>query len=115
MNDLPLVSLTIFLPLSGCLFILMIRGESPAAVKNTRAVAFLASLATFAMATLLALNFNSELSDFQLEEQWLWMPYYNIAYHVGIDGISLPLILLTALLMPLSLLATWHSIEHRVK
>lgn len=115
MADLPLVSLTIFLPLLGCLFIFMIRGEGAAAVSNTRSVALLTALATFGLALLLYLNFDLKDPHFQFEEKHLWISQYNIFYHVGIDGISLPFILLTTFLMPIALFSSWHSVSYRVK
>ncbi|MBL0941887.1 MAG: NADH-quinone oxidoreductase subunit M [Alphaproteobacteria bacterium] len=115
MANLPLISFTIFLPLLGCLFIFMIQGESPAAIFNTRAVAFLTSLANLGLSFLLFLNFNFENPFFQMEEKHAWISQYNIFYHVGIDGISLPFILLTAFLIPIALLSSWSSITQRVK
>src|SRR5687768_3734414 len=113
MADLPLVSLTIFLPLLGCLFIFMIRGESVAAVNNTRAVAFLTSAATFGLSLLLYFNFDPNNPLFQLEEKHIWIAQYDIFYHVGIDGVSLPFILLTTFLMPIAFLSSWNSILYR--
>jgi len=115
MADLPLISFTIFLPLLGCLFIFMIQGESPAAIANTRAVALLTSLATLGLSFLLYLNFDLANPLFQMEEKHAWISQYNIFYHVGIDGISLPFILLTAFLIPIALLSSWTSITQRVK
>ena len=54
-------------------------------------------------------------ADYQFEEQRAWIPSLGISYHLGIDGISLLLVLLTTFLMPLTLLASWHSIEKRWK
>lgn len=115
MVGMSLLSFTIFLPLVGCLFLLMIRGTSEITKTNAKAVALLTSLATFACACLLYLGFDSSSSEFQFVERYEWIPSLNIAYHVGIDGISLLFILLSALLVPLAILASWKSIEYRVK
>jgi len=115
MAELPLLSLTIFLPLLGCIFILLIRNGGEAAAANARTVALLTSLTTLAIALVLYANFDTQTAAFQFEEKLEWIPQLNISYHVGIDGISMLFILLTALLIPTALLSSWRSIQYRVK
>ena len=114
-NDLPFVSLLIFLPLVGCLFIFMIRGNEEAQAANAKAVALLASLATLAVAVLVALQLDLNSPEFQLQEKVPWIKSFNISYHVGIDGISMLFIILTAVLMPIALLSSSQSVQFRVK
>jgi len=111
MDTLPLLSITIFLPLLGALMIFLNRENKG---KNARWVALWTSLVTFGMTLILWKNYNPALSVFQLEDKFHWIPLLNIGYHVGIDGISLPLILLSALLIPIAILASWTSIQKRV-
>ncbi len=115
MVGLPLLSLTIFLPLIGCLFVLMVRGESQMAKTNAKAVALMTSLATLVASCLLYAGFDISSSEFQFVETYEWLPGFHIAYRVGIDGISLLFVLLSALLIPISILASWNSIQYRVK
>ncbi len=115
MAALPLLSMTIFLPLLGALVIFINRGNGETSqATNARWVALWASLGTFGLTLILWWNFNQTASDFQLEDKFQWMPLLNISYHVGIDGISLPLILLSAVLIPICVLASWTSIQVRV-
>ncbi|MEN8235970.1 MAG: NADH-quinone oxidoreductase subunit M [Pseudomonadota bacterium] len=113
--DLPFVSLLIFLPLIGCLFILMIHGQGEAQAANARGVALLASLATLVVAVVVALQVDFNNPEFQLQEKVSWIASFNIFYHVGIDGISMLFILLTTILMPIALLSSWQAIQFRVK
>jgi NADH-quinone oxidoreductase subunit M len=116
MTDLPLVSMVIFTPLIGIVFIMLIRGESIVTVQNIRAASLLTSLATLLLACILYLNFNPQVPErFQFQEFHTWIPSLNIAYHVGIDGMSLLFIILTAILTPISILASWQSIQYRVR
>src|SRR5512132_198493 len=73
------------------------------------------SLVTFAVSVPLYTRFNAAIPDYQFVEQRAWMPSFGISYHLGVDGISLLLVLLTTFLMPLTLLASWHSVERRWK
>lgn len=115
MSGLPLLSVTIFLPLIGCLFVLMVSGEGETAKTNAKAVALMTSLVTLVLACLLYAGFDQTSSEFQYLDTYFWLPDLQIAYKLGIDGISLLFILLTALLIPISILASWYSIQYRVK
>ncbi len=115
MATLPLLTMTIFLPLLGALAISLNWGNGDVVkANNARWVALWTSLVTLGLALILWINFNQTSSDFQFEDKFQWMPLLNIGYHVGVDGISLPFILLSALLMPICILISWTSIQVRV-
>jgi len=111
--DWPILSVTIFLPLVGALFILALRGDDEATRRNARYVALWATLATFAVSLLLVRDFDRAIPGFQFVENYPWLGGV-FRYHVGLDGISLPLVILTTFLMPISILASF-GVEKRVK
>ncbi|MBS9476280.1 NADH-quinone oxidoreductase subunit M [Ancylobacter radicis] len=115
MYDWPILSVVTFLPLVGALLIvLMIRGDDEIAQRNTRWVALWATLVTFVISLLLLVGFDVGGTEFQFVENTPWLG--EIAnYRMGVDGISLPFVLLTTLLMPMCILASWESIKVRVK
>ena len=115
MTDLPIISLTIFLPLVGALLIAFIRGEDAIVARNARNVALWTSLITFVLSLLLWFGFDKTTAEFQFVQRVPWMPDFNIAYHVGIDGITLFFVLLSTFLTPICILASWRAIESRVK
>jgi len=90
-----ILSTIIFLPIIAALFILFL---SKAKVKNSYNLALLVSLAVFALSLYMGIGFDPGLNQFQFVEQVNWIGSFNIQYHLGIDGISYPLILLTTLL-----------------
>ncbi len=111
-SGIPVLSLLIFLPALGAVGLLFLRRESLLLIKN---LAFAVSVADFLLALSLALSFNPGSSALQFVERASWVPRFGISYLVGVDGISLPLILLTTFLVPLSLLASYAGITERVK
>ena len=115
MTNLPIISLTIFLPLVGALLIAFIRGEDAIVARNARNVALWTSLITFVLSLLLWFGFDKTTAEFQFVQRVPWMPDFNIAYHVGIDGITLFFVLLSTFLTPICILASWRVIESRVK
>jgi len=115
MTTLPILSLVTFLPLVGALFILAIRGEAEVVARNARWAALWTSLVTFALSLFLWFGFERGTADFQFVERAEWLPEYNITYHMGVDGISVLFILLSTLLTPLCVLASWEAIRVRVK
>ncbi|HEY9214280.1 MAG TPA: NADH-quinone oxidoreductase subunit M [Ancylobacter sp.] len=115
MYDWPILSVVAFLPLVGALLIvLMIRGDDEVAKRNARWVALWATLVTFVISLLLLVGFDPAGTEFQFVEQREWLGDMA-AYRMGVDGISLPFVVLTTLLMPMCILASWESIQHRVK
>ena len=114
MSDWPILSLVTFLPAIGALFILLVRGEGAMVAQNARMVALWTTLFTFALSLLLWTGFDTSTAAYQFVEKHDWLGG-NINYHMGIDGISMPFIILTTFLMPLCILASWESITVRVK
>jgi NADH-quinone oxidoreductase subunit M len=114
MSDWPLLSIITFLPAVGAAFIFLIRGEENIVARNARNVALWTTIITFAVSILLWTGFDTTTADFQFVEQRPWIAE-GINYHVGIDGISMLFIILTTFLMPICVLASWKSIETRVK
>jgi NADH-quinone oxidoreductase subunit M len=108
----PILSTITFLPLLGALLIVALRGRDESADRNVRFIALWTTLVTFALSLLLWSDFDPSTAQFQFVEQRDWLGI--IKFHMGVDGISLPFVLLTALLMPLCILASWQSITARV-
>ncbi len=107
------LSVVTFLPLVGVLFILVTRGSPETVARNARWVALIATIADLAVAIYIWANFDGHTAAFQFEERATWLGG-NITYHMGIDGISMLFIVLTAGLMPFCILASWTSITDRV-
>jgi NADH-quinone oxidoreductase subunit M len=110
-----MLSLIVFLPLVGALLLLVIgnrHGERDGLVRN---VALGASLVTFVATLVLWARFDQGAANFQFVERYAWIPAFGIDYYLGVDGISLLLVVLTAFLTPLALLSSWVNIEKKVK
>jgi NADH-quinone oxidoreductase subunit M len=115
MSTWPILSLTTFLPLFGALaVVVMARGESEEGARNARWIALWTTLVTFAVSLILVWRFDASSSEFQFVEKGRWLAG-TIAYHMGVDGISLPFVVLTAGLMPICIIASWAPITRRVK
>jgi len=80
-----------------------------------RQVALGISLVTFVLSLVMWAQFDASSAAYQFEERHSWLPDFGVSYHVGVDGISLFLIVLTTFLTPISLLCAWESIEERVR
>ncbi len=106
-----LLSVIIALPTVGALAILLVKDEDHGTI---RWIALGTSIITFALSCVIFIGFAAD-SSFQFVEKFEWVRSYGISYHVGIDGISLLLVMLTAFLTPVTILATYGSITHRVK
>jgi NADH-quinone oxidoreductase subunit M len=115
MSDWPILSLVTFLPIVGSVLILFLRGESEAVARNARYLALWTSLLTFLLSTALWFGFDRSSADFQFVEQASWIPVFGIRYHMGVDGISMLFVLLSTLLTPVCVLASWQAIQARVK
>ena len=107
-----ILSLQIFLPLVGVALILALPGLSDGAA---RWIALLTSTVVFGVSVIMMMNYESGAAGFQFVEKTEWFPALGINYHLGIDGISVYLVLLSTFLTPICLLSAWHSIEKRVK
>ncbi len=110
----PILSVTTFLPLAGALFIMMMRSEGEAENRNARWIALWTTLVTFAVSLILVWRFDAGSAEFQFVEKRPWIGG-AISYHMGVDGISLPFVILTTALMPLCIIASWGAIQRRVK
>jgi proton-translocating NADH-quinone oxidoreductase chain M len=112
MFDSSLLLNIILLPLIGAIIILFINDTNVRLIKNV-ALAF--SMASFTLSTFLWVLFDRSTAKFQFVEEFLWIPSSNINFFIGVDGISLFFILLTTLLVPLCLLASFDSVKIYVK
>jgi len=104
----PILSVVIWLPVLGGL-LLLVSGERAA-----RPIALLTSVATFVLSIPLFTSFDSKTAAMQFAEKMPWISQFNINYHLGIDGISMPLILLTSFTTVVVVLASWESIKTRI-
>jgi len=114
MTDWPILSTVTFLPLVGAFLILLIRDDGQGARRNIRNVALLTTVFTFVLSLFIWIAFDYSTPGFQMMEKREWMDT-GISYHMGVDGISMLFVILTTFLMPFCILASWESIEHRVK
>ena len=102
------------LPLAGAACVLLLRGEDEASKNNARWIALWTTLIAFGLSLVAWARFNPALSGFQLVEQRDWFSH-AILYKLGVDGVSMPFVLLTAFLMPICIAASWRPIQNRVK
>jgi NADH-quinone oxidoreductase subunit M len=114
MMSWPILSVTTFLPLLGALLIMALRGERDAEMRNARWIALWTTLVTFAISLLLLYRFDPTSAEFQFVEKQPWLGG-TITYYMGVDGISLPFVVLTTGLMPICIIASWNPIQRRVK
>src|ERR671912_1660003 len=112
-----MLSLIVFLPLVGALLVLLAggRGDRHDREPLVRNLALVFSLITFAATLWLWARFDPTSAEFQFVENYAWMPDFGIRYQIGVDGISLFLIVLTGFLTPLALLSSWESVHKNVK
>lgn len=103
---------TIFLPLAGVLAVLFVRQDNPRVMKM---IGLAVTCLTFLVSLILWAGFDPSVADFQFVQRSVWIEDLNIGYVVGIDGMSLLLILLTTFLTPIALLGTWDSVKDRLK
>ena len=111
----PILTSIVALPIVGAVLLLLVRGDEERSAPLVRNVALMVSLLVFAETLLLWTRFNAASSDFQFVERHAWMPAFGIEYFVGVDGISLLLLALTAFLTPLALLGSWESVRKQTK
>ena len=112
-----ILSLIVFLPLAGAILVLLAggSGDRPDRERLVKTLALGVSLVTFAATLVLWWMFDPANADYQFVERYRWMPTFGIQYLVGVDGISLFLIVLTGFLTPLALLSSWDSVHKGVK
>ena len=109
-----ILSALLIIPIIGALLILTLRGEDEAAKSNARWISLWATLITFGLSLMAWGQFDTAKPGFQLVETHDWFSHV-ILYKLGVDGISMPFVLLTTFLMPICILASWVSVEKRVK
>jgi len=116
-NGLPLLSIAILLPVIGAVVLLLVSNRDGKKNGLVRNLTLGVSLVTFAVTLLLWAGFDASAGApaFQFVERHPWIPAFGIDYYVGIDGLSLMLLVLTGFLTPLALLTSWDSIEKHVK
>ena len=106
-----ILTLVTFIPLAGALLLLLL----PRRDRDIRVFSLVVSLFTFVLSLHLPVHFHRAQSGFQYELDRAWIPTPNIHYHMGVDGISMWLVVLTTFLTPLCVLISWKSIHERVK
>ncbi len=109
--DWPILSVLVWLPIAVGVLLLLVGDRNPGA---GRWLALLGTLATFAVSVVLWHDFNPSLATMQFVEREPWIGAFNTWYHLGVDGISMPLIVLTAFITPLVVISAWTVIEKRV-
>jgi NADH-quinone oxidoreductase subunit M len=111
----PILSLITWLPLVGCLMIMSVRGDEATVASNARWTALWTSLIVLVLSLVLWVKFDPSDPGFQFNEHVAWMPEYKVGYSMGVDGISVLFVLLSTLLTPICILASWESIHTRVR
>ena len=108
----PLLSLVTFLPLVGAILLLFLRREQE---KLVRMLSLVVTGVTFVITLALPLSFDFRSGEMQFVEKVPWIPTMGVTYFMGMDGISLWLVCLTALLSPIAVLCSWEAITDRIK
>ena len=115
MTSWPILFVTWFLPVFGAALVyLLARGGDEAADRTARWIALWTTLITFLVSLILVWRFDPAQTDFQFVEKTSWLAT-GTTYHMGVDGISLPFVILTTALMPLCIIASWKAITSRVR
>ena len=112
MNGFPILSVLVWLPIAAGIAVLAL-GSDDAGAHRGKLVALAASAAVFILSLPLYAGFDVTTAEMQFVERAAWIARFNAYYHLGVDGISLPLVLLTALLTPLVVIAGWQVIRLR--
>ena len=112
MGGFPILSIVTFVPLAGAILLLFIRREQE---NKIRMVSLLVAGVTFLITLALPLSFDFASAEMQFVERASWIPAIGVTYVMGIDGISLWLVCLTALITPIAVLCSWEAITDRVK
>jgi NADH-quinone oxidoreductase subunit M len=114
----PILFLLWFLPLVGALFLIFVRGNEAEVARNARNFTLFTSLVVFALSLFVWFNFDETVTGFQFQERVAWFAFpggYTLTYHMGVDGISIFFVLLSTLLTPICVLASWKAIQDRVR
>jgi NADH-quinone oxidoreductase subunit M len=111
-DNFPILSTITFLPLVGALVIFL---WATISAENTRRIALVASLLSFAASVVMLINFDSGVSGMQMTERFEWLPKLGIAYSMGVDGLSVLLVVLSTLLGVVAVVQSFAPITHRVR
>jgi NADH-quinone oxidoreductase subunit M len=111
----PILSSLVLIPIAGAVLLLFVGNADGRRSGLVRQVALVTSLVVFAVSLLLWWRFDASSADFQFVERVPWIPAFGIDYYLGVDGISLLLVVLTGFLTPIALLSSWTSVEKKVK
>src|SRR6201992_4141452 len=111
----PILSLITWLPLAGCVVIMMVRGDEETVASNARWTALWTSLLVLVLSLVLWVRFDPSDPGFQFNEHITWLPEYKVGYSMGVDGISVLFVPLSTLLTPICILSAWEAIHTRVR
>ncbi|MEL7430367.1 MAG: NADH-quinone oxidoreductase subunit M, partial [Pseudomonadota bacterium] len=114
MTDWPILSTITFLPLLGAAIIMLITTDSAIAERNVKVVALFTTVFTFVVSLTIWVQFDTTTAGFQFVERHEWIGNF-MAYHMGVDGISMLFVILSTFLMPFCILASWNSVNKSVK
>jgi NADH-quinone oxidoreductase subunit M len=113
--EFPVLSIITWLPLVGCGVIMAVRGDEETVASNARWTALWTSLIVLALSLVLWADWNPRDPGFQFVESVPWLPGYGVGYKMGVDGISVLFVLLSTLLTPICILASWESVTRYVR
>jgi len=114
MGNWPLLTIVTFLPIVGVVFLALVRGDDDQAKRNIRVISLITTVVTFLVSLLVWGRFDPSNPGFQMVEKSSWLGgLFN--YQMGVDGISVAFVILTTFLMPFCILASWDSVQKRVK
>ena len=114
MIDFPILSVLLAIPILGILFMSLIRANNANAERNLKQTALWISFLNFIASLVLLFSFDLNNPEFQFVEHYFWLDS-SISYHLGVDGVSILLVVLTTLLLPICILASYDSIQFAVK
>ena len=107
-----LLTVVIFFPVAGVLLLVFLPKGNLRLIRNA---ALLTALAEFLLSLAIVFRFDDATASMQFVERASWIPGYGIDYHVGVDGISLWLVMLTTFLLPITILSTYRAVKSHVK
>ena len=114
MSEIPILSILIFIPVVGIFFMLLIRNNDDQSAQNLKHTALWITFLNFIISLSLLFSFDLNNPDFQFVEKYAWIES-GISYHLGIDGVSILFVILTTMLVPICILASYESIKFSVK
>ena len=114
MSEIPILSILIFIPVVGIFFMLLIRNNDDQSSQNLKHTALWITFLNFIISLSLLFSFDLNNPDFQFVEKYAWIES-GISYHLGIDGVSILFVILTTMLVPICIFASYESIKFSVK